>query len=55
MGSLAAVLHLSDRAADNLMKLVLAYLLIGSYGFLFREWRRGRVASAAPAAAPVAA
>ena len=55
MGSLAAALHLSDRAADNIMKVVLAYLLIGSYGLLFREWRRGRGASAAPAAAPAAA
>ena len=43
MGSLAAMLHLSDRAADNIMKGVLAYLLIGSYAILFQQWRRGRV------------
>jgi hypothetical protein len=42
MGSLAGMLHLSDRAADNIMKGVLAYLLIGSYGILLWEWRRGR-------------
>jgi hypothetical protein len=49
------VLHLSDQAADNIMKVVLAYLLVGSYGLLFREWRRGRVVSAAPAASPAVA
>jgi hypothetical protein len=42
MGSLAGMLHLSDTAADNIMKGVLAYLLIGSYGILLWEWRRGR-------------
>lgn len=30
MGSLAGALHLSDHAADNIMKAVLAYLLVGS-------------------------
>ena len=55
MGSLAGVLHLSDRAADNIMKGVLAYLLVGSYAILFCEWRRGRAVSAAPAASPAAA
>jgi len=44
MGSLAGMLHLSDQAADNIMKGVLAYLLIGSYGILLREWRRRRAA-----------
>jgi hypothetical protein len=42
MGSLAGALHLSDRAADNIMKGVLAYLLIGSYGMLFWQWRQRR-------------
>lgn len=55
MGSLAAALHLSDQAADNIMEVVLAYLLIGSYGILISEWRRGRQASAAPTASPAAA
>jgi hypothetical protein len=42
MGSLAGILHLSDRAADNIMKGVLAYLLIGSYGILLWQWRAAR-------------
>ncbi len=44
MGSLAGALHLSDTAADNIMKGVLAYLLVGSYAILFREWRWWRAA-----------
>jgi len=44
MGSLAGMLHLSDRAADNVMKAVLAYLLIGSYGILIWQWRHRRIA-----------
>jgi hypothetical protein len=40
MGSLTTALHLSDQAADNIMKVVLAYLLIGSYGLLIRQWRQ---------------
>lgn len=42
MGNLAGVLHLSDHAADNIMKGVLAYLLVGSYGILFSQWRQRR-------------
>jgi hypothetical protein len=42
MGNLAGVLHLSDHAADNIMKGVLAYLLIGSFGILFWQWRQRR-------------
>jgi len=42
MGSLAGALHLSDQAADNIMKGVLAYLLLGSYGILLWEWRAAR-------------
>ena len=42
MGSLAGVLHLSDQAADNIMKGVLAYLLIGSYLLLVLQWRAAR-------------
>lgn len=34
MGNLAGVLHLSDQTADSIMKVVLAYLLLGSYGLL---------------------
>jgi hypothetical protein len=42
MGSLAGVLHLSDQTADNLMKGVLAYLLVASYAILFWHWRLRR-------------
>ena len=54
MGSLTAVLHLSPHAADNIMKAVLAYLLIGSYAALLSQWRRGRQAQSPAAAMPVA-
>jgi hypothetical protein len=40
MGSLTSALHLSEKAADNIMKVVLAYLLIGSYGLLLWQWRK---------------
>ena len=42
MGSLTDMLHISPRAADVIMKLVLAYLLLGSYGGLLWKWRRER-------------
>ena len=42
MGSLSDMLHLSPRAADNIMKGLLAYLLIGSYALLFAQWRQRR-------------
>lgn len=43
MGSLAGTLHLSDRAADNIMKGVLAFLLVGSYLLLYLDWRDGKI------------
>jgi len=52
LGSLTSALHLSDQAADNIMKGVLAYLLLGSYFLLFLNWRERR---ALPAADPIAA
>ena len=42
MGELAGALHLSDQAADNIMKGVLAFLLVGSYLLLFGQWRQSR-------------
>lgn len=45
LGNLTDALHISPQVADNIMKVVLAYLLIGSYGLLFWQWRlnhRGR-------------
>jgi hypothetical protein len=55
MGSLAGVLHLSDKAADNIMKGVLACLLVGSYTILLCQWRRDRAAGAASAPSAAAA
>lgn len=40
LGNLTDALHLSPQTADNLMKVILAYLLIGSYGLLFWDWRQ---------------
>ena len=52
MGSLAGILHLSDQAADNIMKGLLAYLLVGSYGMLLWEWRRGATSAPLAGGAP---
>ncbi|MGO8674881.1 MAG: hypothetical protein ACLQVX_03290 [Limisphaerales bacterium] len=38
MGSLAGLLGLSDKLADNIMKGLLAYLLAGSYVLLLHDW-----------------
>jgi hypothetical protein len=42
LGNLTDALHISPQVADNIMKVLLAYLLIGSYGLLIWQWRRGR-------------
>jgi len=42
LGNLTDTLHLSPQAADNIMKLVLAYLLVGSYGLVIWERRKAR-------------
>jgi hypothetical protein len=39
MGNLSDALHLKPEVADNLMKVILAYLLLGSYGLLIWQWR----------------
>lgn len=41
LGNLTDALHISPQLADNIMKVILAYLLIGSYGLLFWQWRQG--------------
>jgi len=46
MGNLSDKLHISSTTADSIMKLVLAYLLIGSYASLFWLWREHRKVSA---------
>lgn len=45
LGSLTDALHISPQVADNIMKVVLAYLLIGSYGLLLWQWRYRGVGS----------
>jgi len=40
LGNLTDALHISPQTADNIMKVLLAYLLIGSYGFLICRWRK---------------
>lgn len=43
LGSVTAALHIPPQVADNIMKGVLAYLLVGSHGLLLRRvWRTGR-------------
>jgi hypothetical protein len=49
LGNLTDTLHISPETADAAMKIILAYLLIGSYATLFWLWRReGRVSFAPP-------
>lgn len=43
LGNLTDALHISPQVADNIMKVVLAYLLIGSYGLLLWKWKQGRM------------
>jgi len=42
LGTLTGALHIAPRAADNLMKIVLAYLLLGSYSALYWLWKENR-------------
>jgi hypothetical protein len=44
MGNLTDALHIRPQAADIAMKIILAYLLIGSYATLFWLWRQKRKA-----------
>lgn len=55
LGSLTEVIHVSPQLADNIMKGVLAYLLIGSYANLLGFWRQKRqVVSASVPSGPSA-
>ena len=42
LGNLTDALHVSPQTADTAMKIILGYLLIGSYGTLFWLWRQNR-------------
>jgi hypothetical protein len=39
LGNLTEALHISTQTADSIMKVVLAYLLLGSYACLFWSWK----------------
>lgn len=47
-GNFTEVLHIQARTADTVTKLILAYLLIGSYATLFWLWRQGKKANKIP-------
>ena len=49
LGTLTEALHIPPQTADNIMKIILAYLLIGSYACLFWLWRQRQTAVATPA------
>jgi hypothetical protein len=42
MGNLTEALHISAKTADLAMKIILAFLFIGSYATLFWHWRQHR-------------
>ena len=42
LGNLTDALHISPQTADTAMKIVLGYLLLGSYGTLFWLWKQNR-------------
>ena len=42
LGNLTDALHISPQTADTAMKIILAYLLLGSYATLFWLWRQKR-------------
>ena len=42
LGNLTDALNIPPQTADNIMKVVLAYLLVGSYGLLIWQWRQQR-------------
>lgn len=42
LGNLTDALHISPQTADNIMKVLLAYLLIGSYGLLIWQCKKQR-------------
>jgi len=42
LGNLTDALHIPPHTADVAIKVLLAYLLVGSYGLLIWQWRSGR-------------
>ena len=44
LGNLTDAIHISPQVADNIMKVLLAYLLIGSYLLLIWQWKSKQLA-----------
>jgi len=42
LGNLTDALHISPQKADTAMKIILVYLLVGSYAILFWCWKQNR-------------
>ena len=51
LGNLTDALHIPPHTADTAMKIILVYLLIGSYATLFWLWRQRKNAVAPPVTA----
>jgi hypothetical protein len=47
LGNLTDMLHISPQTADTALRIILAYLLIGSYVKLFWLWRQRKMAHSA--------
>lgn len=54
LGNLTDALNVSPELVDNLMKVILAYLLLGSYTLLFWQWRQERRTSGVETSRPSA-
>jgi len=48
LGNFTDALHIPPQTADTAMKIILAYMLIGSYATLFRLWRQRKKSVHAP-------
>lgn len=48
LGNLTDALHIPPQTADTAMKVILAYLLIGSYASLFWLWRQRKTMAITP-------
>jgi hypothetical protein len=55
LGNLTDALHISPQTADTAMKIILAYLLIGSYAAMFWLWKDNRKTRIATSSSPEAA
>ena len=48
LGNLTDALHIPPQAADTALKIILAYLLLGSYASLFWLWRQRKTTAITP-------